>query len=70
MDDDVTRLHMEWLKVGKTHTGIFYAPMSQFYGQQGIGPIVLFCSEWAKLITDGTASLTQHIHNQLLYIRK
>ena len=70
MDDDVTRLHAEWVQAGKSHGGIFYAPMAQFWGQQGIGPIVRFCTEWAALIEDGAGTLAEHIHNQLLYIRK
>jgi hypothetical protein len=70
MDDDVTRLHMEWIEVGKNHGGIFYAPMSQFSGAQGIGPLVRFCEEWANLIESGAGTLDEHIHSQLLYVKK
>ncbi len=70
MDDDVTRLHAEWMQTGRDHKGIFYAPMAQFSGQQGIGPIVLFCVEWAEQIERETVFLAERIFNQLLYIRK
>jgi hypothetical protein len=70
MDDDVTRLHAEWVQAGKRHGGIFYAPMAQFSGQQGVGPIVRFCTEWATLIEAGVGTLAEHIHNQLLYVKK
>jgi uncharacterized protein (DUF433 family) len=70
MDDDVTRLHAEWIEAGKNHGGIFYAPMAQFSGAQGIGPIVMFCEEWAELIEDGTGTLAENIHSQLLYVKK
>jgi hypothetical protein len=70
MDDDVTILHTEWVKAKKPHCGIFYAPMAQFFGPQGIGPIVLFCAEWADLIGGDADELAENIHNQLLYIKK
>jgi predicted nuclease of predicted toxin-antitoxin system len=38
MDDDVTRLHMEWLKVGKTHTGIFMRRCHNFTGNRVSAP--------------------------------
>ncbi len=70
MDDDVTRLHVEWLRTGKHHSGIIYAAMAQFSGQAGVGPIVRFCATWSDVIEDGVATLTEHIHDQLLYVRK
>jgi hypothetical protein len=70
MDDDVTTLHAECVKAGKLHCGIFYAPMAQFSGPQGIGPIVLFCAEWAELIGDDADDLAENIHNRLIYIPK
>ena len=70
MDDDVTRLDVQWRDVGRQHTGIFYAPMAQFQGQSGIGAIVTFCAEWAELIEDGTGTLEDDIHGKLFYIKK
>ena len=68
MDDDVTKLHAEWVKTGKRHKGIFYAPMTHFGGQAGIGPIVLFCAEWAALVGDSADDLAENIHNRLIFI--
>jgi hypothetical protein len=70
MDDDVTRLHAEWITAGRTHGGIFYAPMAQFQGQQGIGPLVLFCSAWNARLQQGGGTLEDHLHTQLLFITK
>jgi hypothetical protein len=70
MDDDVTGLHTEWLKSGRRHGGIFYAPMAQFKGQQGIGPIVRECTTLAELIDSGAGTLADDIQNQLYYIEK
>lgn len=70
MDDDVTKLHRQWAEAGRIHSGIFFAPMVQFSGPQGIGPIVLFCAEWAELIGDDAAELESSIHNRLIYVSK
>ena len=70
MDDDLTIVHAEWIQAEKPHCGIFYAPMAEFGGQQGIGSIVRFCAEWAMLIEDDADALTENIHNQLLYVKK
>ena len=70
MDDDVTRLHTEWVENEKDHGGIFYAPMAQFMGEHGIGPIVRFCSEWSDRIENGMGTLEESIHNRLLFIKK
>ena len=70
MDADVARLHSERITEGKTHGGIFYARMSQFQGQAGIGAIVSFCSEFAELIEGGAGDLNHDIHNQLIFVRK
>lgn len=69
MDEDVTRLHSEWVKAGKQHGGIFYAPMEQFKGQKGIGPIVRDCAEWTELIETGAGTLSEDIHNRLRFIK-
>ena len=68
--DDVTKLHAEWVKTGKRHGGIFFAPMTHFSGKAGIGPIVLFCAEWATLIGDSADDLPENIHNRLIFIPK
>ncbi len=69
MDDDVTRLHVEWVEDGKPHGGIFYVPMAQFQGQAGIGMIVRFCTEFAELIEGGAGDLDD-VQNQLVFIEK
>lgn len=69
MDDDVTRIHSHWLRMGKSHGGIIYAPMAEFQGQKGIGRIVSFCAEWAELIEEGAGSLEDDIHNHLLFVK-
>ena len=70
MDDDVTRLHAEWVRAGKPHGGIFYAPMTEFGGQRGIGPIVLFCAEWVGLIGDDADEMAENIHTRLIFVPK
>lgn len=70
MDADVTRIHNQWLSRGKSHGGIFYAPMVEFQVQQGIGSIVRDCIQWAELIEGGAGTLSEDIHSQLWYIEK
>lgn len=70
MDDDVTRLHTQWLREGRHHAGIFYAPMSQFQGEAGIGPIVQTCAAFAELIEGDAGTLERDIYDQLYYIEK
>ena len=70
MDNDVTRLHHEWIDAGKQHNGIFYAPMAEFQGQQGIGAIVRECALWAELVEGGAGTLEKDVHNRLLCIER
>jgi hypothetical protein len=70
MDRDVTRLAAQWATEGKHHGGIFYAPMAQFKGQAGIGSIVRFCTAWSARIENQLDTLSDNIHNQLLYVTK
>ncbi len=60
MDDDVTRLHIEYMQAGKHHKGIFFAPMARFQGRDGIGPIVRYCKQHSYA----------DVRDRLLYVKK
>src|SRR5690606_33631115 len=65
MDDDVTRLHSDWLEQGRVHAGILYAPMAKYQGVSGIGAIVTWCVDMATLIEQGVGTLEDDVENEL-----
>ena len=68
MDDDVTRLHDEWIETGRTHYGIVYAPMSKYQGAKGISRIVTWCVEMAELIEEGAGTIEDDIKNSITFL--
>ncbi len=68
MDDDVTRLHADWLEQGREHGGILYAPMAKYQGTLGIGAIVNWCVEMATLIEEDIGTIDADVKNQLFWL--